>query len=252
MRGFGPVRIRRAKREPGTLAGLDQPLHPQLGPHIGHGRPTRCARCALPHDLCLCAEVEALTLATRVLVFAHRREVHKTTNTARLVPLALTNAEVRVVGLPEDRARFADLVQPQRTTLLLYPTPNSRPLTRDCVSSGPLTLVVPDSNWRQAFKMAFKEPELAALEAVHVPDGAPSRYQLRAHPDPRYLATFEAIARALGVLEGDHVREQLERVLQLKIERTRWTRRRPNAAQLASLRARTDPEPGAETTQPSE
>lgn len=231
---------------------MDQPLHPQLGPHIGHGRPTRCARCALPHDLCLCAEIEALTLATRVLVFAHRREVHKTTNTARLVPLALTNAEVRVVGRPEDRARFADLVQPRHPTVLLYPTPTSRPLTSAFAAHGPLTLVVPDSNWRQAFKMAFKEPELAALEAVHVPDGAPSRYQLRAHPDPRYLATFEAIARALGILEGEHVRHHLERALDLKVERTRWTRRRPNASELAALRARTGREPGAETTQPSE
>jgi DTW domain-containing protein len=198
--------------------------HPQLGPHHGERCSPRCGRCALPPNLCLCAEVRPLELATRVLVLAHRREVHKTTNTARLVPIALSNSEVRVVGRAEDRARFADLAPHDGVALLLFPSTDSVPLTRELGDGRPVTLVAPDGNWRQASKMARNEPELARLPRIHVPEGAPSRYVLRKHPDPRRLATFEALARALGVLEGDEVRIELERVLALKIERTLWTR----------------------------
>jgi DTW domain-containing protein len=203
------------------------PTHPQLGPHRGVRCSPRCGRCALPPDLCLCAEVRALELRTRVVVVAHRREVHKTTNTARLVPIALSNSEVRVVGLPEERARYRDLVPEDTLPLLLFPSTDSLPLTPELVGTRRVTLVVPDGNWRQASKMARNEPELARLPRVRLSGDEPSRYLLRSHPDASRLATFEAIARALGVLEGDDVRGELERVLALKVERTLWTRRRP-------------------------
>jgi len=197
------------------------PRRPELGPFVGDGRSSRarCERCALHVADCMCAQVAPLALGTRVIVFAHRREVHKTTGTARLVALALANAEVRVVGLPEDRAHYGDLgAQPGRA-LVLFPSPQSVELTPAHAQRGPLTLIVPDGNWRQARKIATKEPELAALEHVRLPSGPPPLCRLRAHADPAALATFEAIARALGVLEGSAVRQQLERVLALKVER---------------------------------
>lgn len=175
----------------------------------------------------MCRETTALALETRVVVFAHRREVHKTTNTARLVPLALSNAEVRVVGRDEDRRAYEQHAAPHSSALVLYPTPDSRPLTRELALAGPVTLLVPDGNWRQAFKIATKEQALARLPHVHLPDGPPSSYALRTHPEPRYLATFEAIARALGILEGPAVQRALEEVLARKVERTLWTRKRP-------------------------
>jgi DTW domain-containing protein YfiP len=202
------------------LARLSSPIHPQLGPFVQRaGQLPRCERCAMHLHDCICAEIEPLALGTHVLVFTHRREVHKPTNTARLVPLALVHSEVRVVGLPEDRARFADFAAPGRTALLLYPTPSSVLLTRELAAARPLTLVVPDGNWRQARKMATHEPALAELPHVHLPAGAASRYRLREHKNPRFLATFEAIARALGVLEGETVQRELERVLDAMVER---------------------------------
>lgn len=230
------------EQSPGYVPPVTPPDHPQLGPHRGARGQPRCERCALPPDLCLCADVRPLELATRVLVFLHRREVHKTTNTARMVPIALAHAEVRVVGEPQDRARFADIAPAGHRVLLLYPSPRSRPLTRGS-GAQPTTLVVPDGNWRQAQKLAVNEPQLAELEHVHLPEGPATSYVLRSHPDPRYLATFEAIARALGILESEEVRRALERVLALKIERTLWTRSRPKAAELDASLARRRPLP---------
>jgi DTW domain-containing protein YfiP len=52
---------------------------------------------------------------------------------------------------------------------------------------------------------------------------------LRRHTDPRFLATFEAIARALGVLESAAVQARLEHVFHLMVERTLASRgQRPN------------------------
>lgn len=48
----------------------------------------------------------------------------------------------------------------------------------------------------------------------------PSEYRLRHTPFPRRLATMEAIAEALGILEGPPVREALLRIFQVMVERS--------------------------------
>lgn len=179
--------------------------------------------------LCLCAELQPLALATRVVVVSSTREVPQPTNTGRLVPLTLDGGEVRVRG-GAPALRPTEFSDPARRTVLLFPAPGSRELSRDEADRRPVTLVVPDGTWRQARKMAVREPALARLARVHLPDGPPSRYRLRFHPDPRCLATFEAVARALGILEGREVQVQLERAFALLVERTLWSRGRLRAA----------------------
>lgn len=180
----------------------------------------RCPRCALHLHACLCAEIEPLQLATRIVVLRHRKETYKTTNTGRLVPLTLTNSELRAFGERHDVLDAANWDDPARTTLLLYPSADAHLLTCEDAASRPVTLIVPDSNWRRAFKLTSREPALAGLPRVSLPEGTPSSYRLRRHPDPRFLATFEAVARALGILEGPAVQEHLERVFARMVERT--------------------------------
>lgn len=231
----------RGRRRTGLHAGhsktrMDAPSHHGLPPHRGRFGQLRCERCALPPRACLCALVEPLALRTQVLVFLHRREVHKTTNTARLVPLALSNSQVRVVGRPEDCSIYADLPQLAPRALLLYPSDDAEVLSAAHAADG-LVLVTPDGNWRQARKMVARTPELAALRKVKLPPGPLSRYELREHPDPRFLATFEALARALGILEGPQVQARLEALLAEKVARTLDTRPygRPGADALDAL-----------------
>ena len=193
---------------------MPPPIDDGLVPHRGRRGQPRCERCAAPSEECLCEAYEPLELATRVVVLMHRREVHKTTNTGRLAALALRNVEVRVVGLPEDRVKLDGLAHDRAA--LLYPSGDALELAPELAAAGPLTLVVPDGNWRQAFKLAHKEPQLAALRRVRLPDGPPARAILRRHPDGRMLSTFEALARALGVLEGPAVQARLEAWLERK------------------------------------
>jgi len=199
--------------------------------------------------LCLCADLgEPLTLRTRVVVIRHLREGRKPTNTGRLVPLTLTRSEVRTRGAAGAQVETADLPGPGRRALLLYPSADARPLTPED-GEAPVTLIVPDGTWRQARKVHARVPGLAAVPRVCLPPGPPSRYRLRSHRDPRFLATFEAVARALGILEGPPVQRALERVFDLMVERTLWSRGqlgggRPTAGGL--LTPRPAAQPGAE------
>lgn len=184
----------------------------------------RCPRCLLHLRLCLCTIVEPIALATRVVVLRHRREFHKPTNTGRLVPIALAASEVRTFGERGVELDLTGLIDPARRTVLLYPTTDSRLLSRDETDTRPVTLIVPDSDWRRAFKLATHEPALDGIWRVHLPDGAPSTYRLRRHTDPRFLATFEAVARALGILEGAEIQARLEHVFRVMVDRTLWSR----------------------------
>lgn len=200
----------------------------RIVPPGGHrsraGHMPRCARCGLHLRLCLCAELQPLALATRVVVISSERELPQPTNTGRLVPLALLQGEVhgRARGAPP--LPREQLVDPARRTVLLFPAAGARELCREPGDERELTLIVPDGTWRKARRMALREPGLAGLECVVLPAGPPSRYRLRAHPDECCLATFEAVARALGILEGPAVQERLERVFELFVERTLFSR----------------------------
>lgn len=186
----------------------------------------RCARCGMHLRLCLCSELQPLALATRVVVISSAREAPQPTNTGRLVPLALTRGEVRVVGRGSDPLRSEDLCDPARRTLLLFPGAEARLLSREADDMRPVTLVVPDGTWRAARRMTTRQAVLAELEPVRLPAGPPSCYGLRSHPDAACLATFEAVARALGLLEGPEVRARLEHVFALFVERTLFSRGR--------------------------
>lgn len=217
--------MRRAARAPRVCCeGVDQPIQLREGPVDENGALARCARCGLHVRLCICAHIQPLELRTRVIVLRHRREVHKPSNSGRLVPLVLTGGEVRVVGGGRVPLEAQGLIEPERRSLLLYPSADSTPLARDDADDRPITLIVPDANWRGAHKMTTREPALAGIPRVHVPGGARSNYRLRRHPDPRFLATFEAIARALGILEGPAVQAHMEHVFKLMVERTLYSR----------------------------
>jgi DTW domain-containing protein YfiP len=176
--------------------------------------------------LCLCAELQPLAVATRVVVVSAASEVPQPTNTGRLVPLALSGGELCLRGRWIAPLRQADLVDPSRRTLLLFPDAEAQELSRELLDGRPLTLVVPDGTWRAARRMAARDAVLAGLERVRLPPGPPSLYLLRSHPEAGCLATFEAVARALGILEGPEVAARLERIFALFVERTLFSRGR--------------------------
>lgn len=183
----------------------------------------RCPRCHLHLSLCLCAEIPRLCTRTRLVLVIHRLEVRKTTNTGRLATECLQNSEMWVRG-GVGCSLAERTVVPASLPLLLFPEGGALPLAAFRDSALPVTLFVPDGTWKQASKMRHRVPALAKAQRVNLPDGPPSQYRLRREERPGGLATLEAIARALGLLEGPAVQEALERVFLMWVDRTRWSR----------------------------
>ncbi len=214
----------------------------------------RCPRCRLHGSLCVCSLIPEppLVTRTRLVLVIHRNEDRKPTNTGRLAAECLAGSRVLVRGReerPGDRIDVAQGTQP----LLLFPHEDAVDLAeyareRDPVT--PVTLVVPDGNWRQAFKVRSRVGGLDAVPCVKLPPGAPSRYRLRTETHDGGLATIEAIARAFALLEGGdagrNVQRVLERVLAAMVERTLWARGSIGEGQVAA-----GIPPGAERHDPS-
>jgi DTW domain-containing protein YfiP len=183
----------------------------------------RCPACHMHQVLCICALIPQLHTRSRLLLLLHKSEEQKTTNTGQLAARALVGSDVVVIG---DLARPlpVPLVPDERQPLLLFPDDDAVPLTHYAHSDTPVTLVVPDGNWRQASKMRARVPGLATMPCVSLPEGGPTIYRLRSEPREGGLATLEAIARAFAVLEGDDVAHALLDVFRVMVERTLWTR----------------------------
>lgn len=174
-------------------------------------------------SLCLCALIPRLVTRTRLTLVIHRYEARKPTNSGRLAVDCLVNSEIRVrghEGEPSEPFEWDGSVQP----LLLFPAEDAVPLTQFADSSKPISLVVPDGTWRQAFKVRARVPGLMGIPCVTLPAGIPTRYRLRMETHEQGLGTMEAIARAMGILEGAHVQEAMERVFMAMVERTLWLR----------------------------
>ena len=168
-----------------------------------------------------------MDLQTRVVLVMHHSEWSATTNTGRFALRALPNSEVRFRGLPEAPVQLEDLNHSGGELLFLYPAENAEVLTPELVASfkKPMTLVVPDGTWRQASKVYRREPFLKAnARPVILPVTGQSDYLLRRSPNDIAFCTIEAIAHAMGFLEGEEVKQRLLAVFKLVNHRVLATR----------------------------
>ena len=191
----------------------------------------RCPRCEIRKPLCFCSLIPEIVLETRVIILMHTFEEPLTTNTAKLTNKALINSEIIIHGKKDERLSAEQLCQTGRTPLLLYPSPFATELTPEFVSklSRPVSLIVPDANWRQTTKFVRREPAIAGIPHVKLSPGPPSEYRLKTQRHESGVCTLEAIARAIGLLESPEAQTQLEQVLRVMVERTLWSKGRLRA-----------------------
>ncbi len=153
----------------------------------------------------------------------HHRERHLTSNTANLAKLVLPNCDISMRGHPEVSFTIESLkLTADETPIFLFPHEDAIDLTPEFVAENrdkKFHLIVPDGTWSQAVKTYRREPGLAGIQCVKLPPGAPGRYRLRKSSDENRLSTYEAIARALGILEEDsEVQKKMEMVFDTMVE----------------------------------
>ena len=182
----------------------------------------RCETCGASATACLCDVVPRIELKTRICLVIHHRELSRRSNTGLLAVRALLNSEVRVRGEDREALDLQDLLTNQYRSFLFYPSSDAVELNQRLVmqDATPIQLLVPDGTWRQARKIHSRHEELRDLPRVKISTPNNSIFQLRAQSRPERMATLQAIAHGLGIIEGDSVRAQLMKLYQAKIERT--------------------------------
>lgn len=188
-----------------------------------------CSLCRRPRVVCYCAHLVPLPTRTRVVILQHPREARVPIGTARMAHLMLPNSELIhpltwhpggfAEGQPEGRGVFfgetpwarhgrrsaeAAGAEPEagESVALLFPGPGAcdpAQLPQGAVK----TLVVIDGTWAQARKVLSQNPSLQRLPRLGITPTRPGNYRIRREPAAECLATIEALAQALGVLEGE-------------------------------------------------
>ena len=171
--------------------------------------------------LCLCDVTPKIDLRTKICLVIHHRELSRNSNTGLLALRALANGEVRVRGEGKETLNLRDLLTPQYRTFVFFPSADAVELDKALVTRDqtPIQLIVPDGTWRQASKINSRQPELKTLFRVKISAPNDLIYQLRAQSRPEGMATLQAIASALGIIEGEEVRARLMKLYRTKIER---------------------------------
>jgi DTW domain-containing protein len=183
-------------------AGSSVTLPPRV---IRSQRLVQCDGCGLPATTCICAELPTIATRTRIVVVMHRREAFRTSNTGRLAVKILPNSERAVRGGNHPRPPPTDLAGKR---LVLFPQEGARLLSPGDASDETV-LIVPDGTWSQAQRVLRREPCARGAEIVRLPPRSPTRYSLRRNTRDGAVCTFEAIAAALGLLEGGDIEARM-------------------------------------------
>ena len=170
-----------------------------------------CLHCRRPSAVCYCAHLVPLPTRTRVVILQHPREARVPIGTARMAHLMLPNSELLAPQpVSSDRAvLFGSHPRVQELTLdpaqvavtaLLFPGPGAQDPA--LLPEGTIqNLVVIDGTWAQARKVLKQNPILHRLPRIGLLPTRPGNYRIRREPAADCLATIEALALALGVLE---------------------------------------------------
>jgi DTW domain-containing protein YfiP len=190
--------------------------------------------------MCICAELPRVANRTRIVLLVHQLERNKTTNTGLLAARCLENVAVVYHGRPPlpgqgvwpsgvSSAALSTVLPAGQPSYLLYPHQDAVSLdvlAADAATRASLTLVIPDGTWTQAARMRAR----SELPCVTLPPVNAAARRMRTPTDPRRLATLEAVAFALGLLEGPAIEQPLMRLFRTFTERTLWVNGRIDAS----------------------
>lgn len=162
-----------------------------------------CPGCDRPPSVCWCAHKVSLRTRTRVVILQHPREVKVAIGTVAIAARCLPDALV-ARGVCFDHAALQELLRgdPSRPPVLLFPSDDARDLRAEPFDHD-VTLVLLDGTWSLAAKLLKQNEALRALPRVRFTPSQPSQYRIRREPAEHCVASIEALAEALGALEGD-------------------------------------------------
>lgn len=171
---------------------------------------------------------------TELVLAIHYREARHTTNSGQLAAQIFSPSATVVRGLrleeggEAETEKFSSLVSQEGfEELVLFPHETAVPLPLPGLAEGKrYRLWSPDGNWKQGKKIANRLlQQIPGARAVSLPFEKLSTYQLRRESHPEKMSTFEAIARALAILESDpELEDRAHDIFQLMVHRALYSR----------------------------
>jgi DTW domain-containing protein len=183
----------------------------------------RCERCYMKPRLCLCSALQRRQLRTQVTILTHDLELRKTTNTGRMIDLLVEPCDIIRYGGPDQGSCKRPVTPPERVAMVLFPRPGA-PTVAQAAGGRPVQLIALDGTWHQAKRLRQKVAQWGLPFVQLSDDKTPSMYALRHGHWEHSLSTAEAVARALGELEGPEVEAHILDGLRRMIDRLRWLR----------------------------
>ncbi|WP_127716157.1 tRNA-uridine aminocarboxypropyltransferase [Halobacteriovorax sp. HLS] len=187
----------------------------------------RCLTCKINKNLCFCDELYERENETPVLIIMHKAELELTTNTAYFSEKVIRKCDLAIRGVKGSPIEYDRIIDSNKyTPLYLFPDEDSVELNEQFVNSLDLPpyLIVPDGSWRQAKKCKRREPFLKEVQSVKLLKGEKSQYRLRTNPFEDAVCTYEAIARAIGVCDGEEIQKSLEKTFKVFTDRMYYSR----------------------------
>ncbi len=187
----------------------------------------RCTKCRINLPLCICDQIKPFSVRTNISLVVHVSELTLTSNTAPFIKHLLPEqSEIYIRGLENDVFNPEKLLARPGKQIYLFPHEDSVELNSDFLKAhpGPYHLVVPDGKWTQAIKVRAREKSFGNMMAVRLPPGITGEYKLRKAPAPEWVSTYESVAHALGILEGESVRDELMIFFRSWVKRTMYNR----------------------------
>lgn len=157
----------------------------------------------------------------------HVSELTLTSNTAQFIQKMIPReARIFIRGAQDERFTPDKILEREGQQLFLFPSEDSVELNADFLRDNPGRhhLIVPDGKWTQAIKVRNREEAFKRMQAVRLPQGIQAEYMLRKARHPEWVSTYESVAHALGILEGEKVRDDLMTFFRTWVKRTMYNR----------------------------
>lgn len=189
-------------------------------------RDKRCPQCKIQFNSCFCDKVKVLQCSTKLSAIIHQKEKFLPSNTVNLLKRNFPHLETYTRGAPDGESCHFE-VSKDHYPLFLFPDENAVALTPEFISRihRPIQLIIPDGTWRQARKIHRRMPSMQSVQTIKIVGNYKSLYTLRKQKFEYGLSTYEAVAKALEVIESPQLAcEMLE---QFKIMNDSFQQTRP-------------------------
>ena len=157
----------------------------------------RCEICYLRQTICVCAQIQQISLPMQLIIIRHHKEVRKPSNSARTLYNSIQNCSMYTYG--EQHSVFPDIRAYYENAALLFPITESTPPSVNYHPENvvPKCLIIVDGSWRQATRIVKRISGLEALPRMNVRPATNPLPKIR-HPHfAEGMSTMEAGIEAL-------------------------------------------------------